>query len=103
MKRKITKETYGEWAVVTGASSGVGREMALEIASKGLSVVLVARREELLDKLASEIKEKFEVETKIIVVDFSQKGANKKVMDETKGLEVGLLVNSAGYALTGEL
>jgi len=100
--KKITRESYGEWAVITGASSGVGREMALESASKGFSVVLVARREELLEELASEIEEKFEVETKIIVVDFSEKGANEKVMDETKGLEVGLLVNSAGYALTGE-
>ena len=44
MKRTITKESYGEWAVITGASSGVGREMALEIASKGISVVLVATR-----------------------------------------------------------
>jgi short-subunit dehydrogenase len=102
MRRKITKESYGEWAVITGASSGVGREMALEIASKGISVVLVARREALLTKLASEIEEKFKVETKNILADFSQKEAIKKVIEACESLEVGLLINSAGYALTGE-
>jgi short-subunit dehydrogenase len=102
MKRKITKESYGEWAVITGASSGVGREMALEIASKGISVVLVARRKALLTKLASDIEEKFKVESKIVVVDFAESVATQSVIDTCKGLEVGLLVNSAGYALTGE-
>ncbi|CAA6828557.1 MAG: Unknown protein [uncultured Sulfurovum sp.] len=100
--KKITQENYEEWAVVTGASSGVGREMALEIASKGISVVLLARRQELLDVLAEEIAQKHQVECKILVVDFSKDGSTQKVIEATQGLEVGLLVNSAGYALTGE-
>ena len=100
--KKLTQENYGEWALITGASSGVGKEMALEIASKGLNVVLTARRRKLLVELANEIEEKYEVQTKVIVTDFSAEESVGKVIDECSELEVGLLINNVGYALTGE-
>lgn len=100
--KKLTKENYGEWALITGASSGVGKEMALEIASKGFNVVLVARRKELLAELSREIEGKHEVRTNIIVTDFREDGAIENVISECNELEVGLLVNNVGYALTGE-
>ena len=100
--KKLTKENYGEWALITGASSGVGREMAREIASKGINVVVVARRKELLEELASDIEEKCKVETKVIIADFAIDGATDKVINECKNLEIGLLINNVGYALTGE-
>ena len=100
--KKLTQENYGEWALITGASSGVGREMALEIASKGINVVIVARRQDLLEELACEVEEKYKVATNVIVTDFSQEDATAKVIDECANLEVGLVVNNVGYALTGE-
>ena len=98
----LNKENYGEWALITGASSGVGKEMALEIASKGINIVIVARRKELLEELANEIKEKYEVQTNVIVADFSTEEAIGYVIEECNELEIGLLVNNVGYALTGE-
>lgn len=100
--KKLRKENYGEWALITGASSGVGREMAIEIASKGINVVLVARGKNSLEVLAVELEEKFKVKTNVIVADFSLDGAIEKVIQECEGLEIGLLVNNVGFALTGE-
>lgn len=99
---QINKENYGEWALVTGASSGVGREFAKLIAQKGISVVLVARGKETLEATAKEIEKNYGVETKVIAVDLAKEDAVEQIISQTEGLEVGLLVNSAGYALSGE-
>jgi len=100
--RILNKENYGEWALITGASSGVGREMAKEIANKGINVILVARRETLLQALAKEIEETNKVKTKIIVVDFADETSVEQIILECVSYEIGLLINSVGYALTGE-
>lgn len=99
---RITKDNYGEWAVITGASSGVGKEMALLLAQKGLNVILIARDEVKLNALATQIQNTYKVKSKIIVVDLSTPNAIKEIVTQTKSLEVGLLINSAGYALHGD-
>ncbi|MCH9812709.1 MAG: SDR family NAD(P)-dependent oxidoreductase [Epsilonproteobacteria bacterium] len=100
--KKINVENYGPWALITGASSGVGREMAREVASKGIHTILVAREKTSLETVAQEINEKYQVETRVITLDFAQPDAVKTVIDTCDGLEVGLLANCAGYALSGE-
>jgi short-subunit dehydrogenase len=65
-------EKYGTWAIVTGASSGIGVEYAKQIAEKGLNVILVARRKQMLEALATEIQEKYGVQTKVVECDLSQ-------------------------------
>jgi short-subunit dehydrogenase len=100
--KKLTKENFGEWAVITGASSGIGREMALIISKSGINIVLIARSEEALNKLSSEIKKESEVETKVIVSDLSQAQDIDDIIKQCNNIEVGLLINSAGYALSGE-
>lgn len=100
--RRFTKERFGEWAVITGASSGIGKEMARYVAKFGINTLLVARSEEELKSLAQEIKQQNSVDTKIVVADLSKESEVQKVIDAANGLEVGLLINSAGYALTGE-
>ena len=100
--KTLNKENYGEWALVTGASSGVGKEMAKEIAKRGINVMLVARREALLQELAQEIEKSSKVKTKIIVADFADEHAVEQVILECSEYEVGLLINNVGYALTGE-
>jgi len=99
--KQLTKEKFGRWAIITGASSGIGREMAQIIAQQGINTVLVARDEEALNALSLDIQT-LQVQTKIIVADLSREKDIQNVISSCNGLEVGLLINSAGYALSGE-
>lgn len=99
MARDFTK--YGPWALVTGASSGLGAEYARQLAAKGLSVILVARRQDRLEQLASEIESAHGVATRVVASDLTADGQCERVIAETADLEVGLLVNNAGYGMSG--
>jgi hypothetical protein len=93
---------YGEWAVVTGASDGIGRSIALELAKKGLNLVIVARRESLLMKLEDEIKSMTRVQVKTLALDLTQEGATPQLMQEIQGLNVGLFAGVAGFGTSGD-
>ena len=95
---KDFKTRYGEWAVVTGSSQGIGRSYALELASRGLNIVLVARNKQRLDTVAKEIGERFGVQTAVIVVDFTDNKAVKTVVKELEKMriDIGVLVNNVG-------
>lgn len=97
------QKKYGEWAIVTGASEGVGRELALALAEKGLNVVLVARRSELLENLSQIIKTQFQVQTMVIPTDLSQLNAIESIIEFTSHLNIGLLVANAGFGTSGSL
>ncbi len=90
-------ETYGSWAVVTGASSGIGQAIAQELSDTGLNIVLVARTQTKLEKAARELKS----ETKIIAADLCTSAGQQQVYDAIKDLNVGLFVHSAGLAHVG--
>lgn len=90
------KEKYGNWALVTGASSGIGKELARQLAQKGLSVVLVARREQLLNELAKELHDKFQAETRVVALDLSKEGAVRELYDAVSTLDIGLVIPAAG-------
>lgn len=92
---------YGSWALVAGASQGLGAAYAEELASRGLNLILVARRSELLQSLASQLSKKYNVEVKTIVLDLSALGAAEKILRDTNDLEVGLLVYNAAYSAIG--
>ena len=94
-------QTYGPWALVTGASSGIGREFARQLAAHGLSVVLVARRAERLAELAAEVTARHGVAARIVPIDLCYDGFLDTIRAATDGLAIGLLVNSAGFAHTG--
>jgi len=100
--KKLTKEQFGEWAVITGASSGIGREMAQIIAQKGINTILIARDKSALTTLSLELEKNTNVKTEVIVADLSKNEEIDKVISQCSHLEVGLLINSAGYALSGE-
>lgn len=91
---------YGRWALITGASSGIGREFARQLAARDLNVVLVARREERLRELASELEARG-VQTRVAVIDLCYDGFLEQVRAATNGLEIGLLINNAGFSMTG--
>ena len=92
---------YGGWAVVTGASSGIGRECALWLAHTGLKVVLVARREADLQALATEITARDAVEVRVVAADLAGPAGLAAVESATAGLDVGLLVAAAGFGSAG--
>ena len=91
-------QQFGPWAFVTGASSGIGTEFTRQLAKKGLNVVLVARREERLRKVATELADKFGIQVRVVSVDVSREDFLEPIQEATKDIEIGLLVNNAGLA-----
>ncbi len=92
--------TYGPWAVVTGASSGIGRALALALAEAGLDVVLVARREDRLAELGAQIGRRGR-SVRVLALDLTRDGAVEEVAARTADLDVGLLVHAAGVGWGG--
>ena len=85
-------------ALVTGASSGIGRDMAKYLASKNIDLILVARRKENLEKLAEELN----VQVKIICMDLSLQENCYKLYEKCKNDNIDILINNAGFGLFGD-
>ncbi|MCC7086822.1 MAG: SDR family oxidoreductase [Pirellulales bacterium] len=96
-------EYRGKTAVITGASSGIGRSFAGELAARGMSVILTARSIESLESLAQEIAGLHQVRTDVIPADLSQRQGAAQLADEIvqRGRSVDLLVNNAGFLTHG--
>lgn len=95
------RQRYGPWALITGASSGIGREFARQSAARGLHVVLVARREERLAALSIELAGRYGAETRMVPLDLCDDGFLEPIRAATADLAIGLLVNAAGFSRTG--
>ncbi len=91
------KKTY---AVITGASSGIGMAFARQLAAEGYRLVLVARRENRLQALAEELK-KSGTESMVITADLSEKEACYRLMQQLEPVPVGILINNAGFGDCG--
>lgn len=92
---------FGPWALVTGASSGIGRAFAIAAAGQGLDVVLVARRQAELGSVAATIREVHGRNTRILVEDLGDPEAPGRLLQATADLDVGLLVAAAGFGSSG--
>jgi short-subunit dehydrogenase len=92
-----------EYALITGASKGIGRAIARELAARGFNVLLVARSEELLAQLATEISSRHNVKADYLALDLSTGEAPRNVCDwcRARGYDISVLVNNAGYGLSG--
>ncbi len=95
------REKYGPWAVVTGASDGIGRAFAVRLAEAGVHLVLAARRQEVLEALAAELMQKHGVQTQVVPVDLASQAGVHALTEATRSLDVGLLVASAGFGTSG--
>lgn len=93
-----------KYALITGASKGIGREFALILAASGYQVLLVARSESELSALSDQIKQEYAVSAHYLSCDLAQKNAAKQVFDwsQTISAELSILINNAGYGLYGE-
>jgi short-subunit dehydrogenase len=101
--RSNAVQRYGPWAVVTGASDGIGRAFAVELARRGLHLVLVARREARLQALADELSRSHGIECRVVAVDLGAADALPRLAEQTQALDVGLLVAAAGFGSSGPL
>jgi uncharacterized protein len=90
------RERYGPWAVVAGASEGMGCDYARMLAGQGVNCVLVSRRQAMLDELAADLTRDYGIQTRAIALDLSAADAARRLFDLTADLEVGLYISNAG-------
>ncbi|KAK5927582.1 hypothetical protein CgunFtcFv8_012723 [Champsocephalus gunnari] len=88
----------GKWAVVTGATDGIGKSYAEELARRGFALMLISRSQDKLDDVARLLKEQYNVETGTIAVDFGRSDIYEKIEAGLAGLEIGVLVNNVGVS-----
>ncbi|XP_050444419.1 very-long-chain 3-oxoacyl-CoA reductase-B-like isoform X2 [Adelges cooleyi] len=88
----------GQWAVITGSTDGIGKQYAEQLASKGMDVVLISRTRSKLESTASDIRNKYRVNTKIIEADFIDNNSDlyDRIEKELRDLDIGVLVNNVG-------
>lgn len=102
MKNQLDLKKYGPWAIITGASSGIGKEFAEQLAKMNFNLVLVARRKELLSELGTVLSNKYLISYLSLQVDLSQPGSVKSIIDQTSQLDIGLLISNAGAGKPGK-
>ncbi len=99
-----TGKWFGKWALVTGASAGIGVALTEELALGGTNLVLTARRKDRLEALAQRLTSTYRIQTETFPADLADPSAPEKILAFTrdKGIEIDLLINNAGFGKYGE-
>ncbi|MEM7379595.1 MAG: SDR family NAD(P)-dependent oxidoreductase [Bacteroidota bacterium] len=100
LKTRLLRE-YGPWALVTGSSSGIGREIAKRLAESGINLVLTGRQGIQLEGLSALLEAEYGIKTRTAVADLSSMSEIYELIDATNDLDIGLFVASAGYGTSG--
>jgi short-subunit dehydrogenase len=95
-------ERFGPWALITGASSGIGAAFAQSLAARGINLVVTARRLRLLESMAGELKHRYGVAVQAIGLDLANPEFLRPLLDACAGKDIGLVVSNAGFGLKGE-
>ena len=95
-------QSYGPVALVTGASSGIGKAFAEALAARKLDLVLVARRLDRLEELATRLSRQHGIQAHTLQIDLADPLAAQAMLDETRSLDIGLVVSNAGFGMKGE-
>jgi uncharacterized protein len=105
MPRSFAANWSGKWALVTGASAGIGKAFAEELAAGGTNLVLTARRADRLENLASKLRAAHKIDAEIFPADLAQPNAPDELLHFTlkRNLLIDLLINNAGFGAYGEL
>ena len=100
----LRKAFAGKWALVTGASAGIGDALAVELAAAGVNLILTARRTDRLEALSSRLTAEHQIQTMVITDDLADPAAPQRLYDATegKGIVVDILINNAGFGYYGE-
>ena len=98
----VDKQRFGPWALVTGASSGIGRALAAQLAANGINVVLAARRLSILDEVGRDLTRQHRIQYRSVRVDLAEPGFLNTLVEATNDLDVGLVVSNAGDMNLGE-
>jgi short-subunit dehydrogenase len=105
MRTRVThvdKQRFGPWALVTGASSGIGRAFAARLAANGINVVLAARRLSILDEVGRDLTRQHRIQYRSVRVDLAEPSFLNTLIDATNDLDLGLVVSNAGDMNLGE-
>ncbi len=100
--KQIDKMRFGPWAIVTGASSGIGKEFARQLAASGLHLILVARRQAVLEAFGQELAGKYGIQYRAVGIDLSDEHFIEKIDPITHDLDVGFVISNAGATVYGE-
>lgn len=95
------KRKYGEWAIVTGASSGIGLALSTQLAAAGFNLLLVARTAAKLQAVTQALQQQYSVTIKAIAADVAEPDGRRQIMEASEGLQTGLLIHSAGFGTSG--
>jgi short-subunit dehydrogenase len=98
MNDPLFLKQYGPWALVAGASKGLGAEYARQLAEKGFNLVLVARQSDLLNTLSTELHNRHRVQVRPFVFDLSHPDSARQIFEQTADLEIGLFIYNAAIA-----
>lgn len=95
------KNKYGEWAIITGATSGIGLELATQLADAGFNLIINSRHLGKLKAVEDDFKKRNNIQIRVVDADVSEASGVEKIIQASQNLNIGLLINNAGYGTSG--